>query len=270
MLLGFMIALLVLVWWQWPDGRLHITICDVGQGEAILISWKNQQVLVDGGPDNEVLSCLGRQMAFWDRTIEALMLTHPQADHLTGLIEVAKRYQVKQVLITQAVNKTPEFEQWQAVVEAEKVPVYSLGQGDKIKMGAAALRVLWPARNRFVKDLNKASMVILGSYGKFDFLLTGDIGSSEELQLLNSGELREVELLKVAHHGSGYSSSEQFLEQVRPEIAVISVGERNRFGHPAAAVLQRLEQAGAKILRTDRDGTVEIISDGRAWQLKKR
>jgi competence protein ComEC len=234
--------------------------------------------LVDGGPDNEVLSCLGNKMPFWDRTIEALVSTHPQADHMTGLIEVLGRYQVRRVLSSGAMNDTREFMQWQAAVKAEKAPVYTLAQGDKVKIGPVELRVLWPGRSRFapalagkpvVKDLNETSVVILGNYAEFDFLLTGDIGSSEELSLLNSGELREVELLKVAHHGGRYSSSEQFLEQVKPALAVISVGERNRFGHPAATVLRRLGQAGAKILRTDRDGTVEIISDGRAWQVKK-
>jgi len=276
-----MLGLGLLIGWQRPDDKLRIVICDVGQGDATLISWKSYQMLVDGGPDNSVLSCLGKNMAFWDRKIEVVVVTHPQADHMTGLIEVVERYEVGQLIAAKVVNDTPEFWKLRQVVEEKQVEVKELIKGDWLRLGAVKLKVLWPEEGggeplawkdedssahvlgvkTYQVDVNEVSLVLLGSFGKFDFLLTGDIGEKEERQLVE--ELGPVELLKIAHHGSRYSSSQEFLEQVRPEIGVISVGKKNRFGHPTQTVLDRLAEVGAKVRRTDKDGMVRIITEGR-------
>jgi len=276
--------LTLLVFWQLPDSRLRVVFCDVGQGDAVLVTWKNYQMLVDGGPDNSVLSCLGKNMAFWDREIELVMLTHPQADHMTGLIEVLERYEVGQLVAANVMNETPEYWQLRKVVLEKGVKVRELVEGDELRVGPVELAVLWPRERggeplawkkagerqvlgagTYKGDVNEMSLVLKGSFGQFDFLLTGDVGEKEELELVNQRRLSEVELLKVAHHGSRYSSSQVFLRQVSPEVAVVSVGGRNRFGHPTEAVLDRLVEVGAKVVRTDEKGMVRIVSDGESW-----
>ncbi|MDZ7586238.1 MAG: ComEC/Rec2 family competence protein [Patescibacteria group bacterium] len=268
-LLGLMIGLIWLIIWQWPDNKLHLIFCNVGQGDAILLEYKTYQILVDGGPDNSVLSCLGKAMPFWDRKIELVILTHPEADHLTGLIEVVKRYQVGKLLKTEAEHSTPEFAALTAAILKRKVVVQELMAGDKIKLNQLNLTILWPVNKgeSFVKGFNQWATVILGQYGNFRFLLTGDISAAEEETMLSLGSLRPVEVLKVAHHGSRFSSSQAFLQAVRPKLAVISVG-KNSFGHPTPEVLARLKAVGSRVLRTDVDGRIEVVSDGRNWWVK--
>jgi len=294
--LVLIIGLLLLGLSQFPDDKLHITVCDVGQGDAILVSWKNYQMLMDGGPDGSILHCLGKQMGFWDRTIELVVLSHPQADHMTGLIEVFERYEVKKMLVGNVVNDTAEFWKLRELVIAEKTEVYEPIQGKRLKLGSRGrgarqveFEVLWPAekggnslawkgegnekREKVLgiyddkSDVNEISIVLQGSFGKFDFLLTGDIGKQIEKMLMALDVIEEVELLKIAHHGSKYSSGEEFLEIVKPEIAVISVG-KNSFGHPTKEVLGLLGEVGVEVLRTDEKGMIEILSDGKRWWTK--
>ena len=254
---------LVIVLWQSPKQRLEIVFCDVGQGDATLVSYGKLQMLVDGGPDSSVLSCLGKNMAFWDRKIELIVVSHPQADHMTGIIEVVRRYKVGKLAMTRVENKTPEMEQLKQVIESLKVTNLELVAGDVLRLGEVKLKVIHPFNKgpTFVKDPNQVSTVMLGSYGSFDFLLTGDIDEAIEEQLRLTDKLRDVEVLKVAHHGSKYSSSTKFLEEIKPELAVIQVGE-NRFGHPTG------DGVGAKVLRTDEGGAVKVISTGQNWQVK--
>ncbi|MCG2691776.1 MBL fold metallo-hydrolase [Microgenomates group bacterium] len=268
-LLGLLIGLGLFLIWQWPDNRLHLIFCNVGQGDAILLEYKSYQILVDAGPDNSVLSCLGKVMPFWDRKIELVILTHPEADHLTGLIEVVKRYQVGRLMKTAAVNETPEFAALTKVIESRKVKVETLAAGDKIKLKQLNLEILWPFNKgeSFVKNFNQAAVVILGQYGSFRFLLTGDIAAGEEETMLSLGSLRPVDVLKAAHHGSKFSTSQKFLEAVQPKLAVISVG-KNSFGHPTPEVLARLKAIGARVVRTDLTGKIEIVTDGRNWWVK--
>lgn len=239
-LLGLLIGLGLFLIRQWPDKDLHLIFCDVGQGDAILITSEFQQILVDGGPDNSVLSCLGKNMPFWDRKIDLVLLTHNQTDHALGLMEVEKRYQI--------INNQPK-----------------LLAGDEVVIGQLKLTVLWPYQ-RQSNELNEEALVLQGSFGKFNWLLSADITGKEEEKLRLLNRLKPVEVLKAAHHGSKYSSSQKFLEAVRPKIAVISVG-KNSFGHPTQEALDRLKSVGAKILRTDEAGMIEVVSDGQNWGL---
>jgi len=289
--LGLILIIGLLLLWlsQLADDRLHITVCDVGQGDAILVSWKNYQMLMDGGPDSSVLNCLGKQMGFWDRTIELVVLSHPQADHMTGLIEVLERYEVKKMMVGNIVNDTEEFWRLRELVIDKKVKIFEPIQNQKLKLGEVKFEVLWPAekgenelawsgggnedREKVLgiqssnSDVNDISIVLQGKFGKFDFLLTGDIDKQIEKMLMALDIVEEVELLKIAHHGSKYSSGEEFLKAVKPEMAVVSVG-KNSFGHPTKEVLGLLEEVGAEILRTDEAGMVEIVSDGQRWWTK--
>lgn len=251
--------LLVFLIWQWPDDKLHLNFCDVGQGDAILISQGFKQILVDGGPDNSVLSCLGKVMPFWDRKLELIILTHPDADHLTGLIEVVKRYEVGQLTGMETVNDTAEYVAMSEVIKQRQVKLNQLPVGTTIKINKISLKILYT---------DEVATVIEGEFGAFNFLLTSDMTEEEETELRLLGRLEPVEVLKVGHHGSKYSSSKAFLEEVRPKLAVISVG-KNSFGHPTGEALERLKLVGARVLRTDREGLIQVISDGQTWQVKK-
>ena len=269
----FLLGLMVVVVRQWPDDKLHLVFCDVGQGDAILVKYKHHQMLVDGGGDNSVLSCLGRSLPFWDRKLELMVLSHGESDHITGLVEVLRRYQVEQIVSNGLGMQTAGFKAFEQQAREIGQTIKAVRQGDRVKMGPIDLEVLWPAEIVMVNEFNQPesvnehSVVMLGRYGRFEFLLTGDIGVREEEVLRLTNKLEEVEVLKVGHHGSKTSSDEKFLQLVKPELAVISVGE-NRFGHPNEEVLERLTAAGARIKRTDQQGEIEVVSDGKSWWTK--
>jgi len=252
---------------QLPDNKLHLVFCDVGQGDAILVFYRSTQVLVDGGPNNRVLHCLADNMPFWDRTIEMVVATHPEADHISGLINVVERYDVGQFVINSFGKETAVFRKFQSVVLAEKSNIYFPKEGDRINLGPLKLSVLWPQLQEKIlgtttvdKGTNDASIVLKLSFGSFDVLLTGDISTKIESQL----DLIDIEVLKVAHHGSKYSTGEDFLNQIEPELAVISVG-KNRFGHPTREVIERIRELEIRLLRTDQKGEIEVVSDGKKW-----
>ena len=266
---------LVLGWVAYsPDNNVHVIACDVGQGDGILIQQAQTQILIDGGPDEAVLSCLSRHMPFWDREVELVVLTNGDADHVTGLIEVVKRYQVGKLVTNDLIKDTDRFRLFEEVVQERGVEKYAPKVGDQIKVGDLRFDVLWPNEAVLGSSTmysankgNEQSVVVKLSYGEFDVLLTGDIGEETEDKLMG---LSEVEVLKVGHHGSRYSSSSEFLERVSPQVAVISAGEKNNYGHPAPDALQRLEAVGAQILRTDELGDVEIVSDGQRYWIVDR
>lgn len=259
--LSLFLVLLCLFLFNLPDNNLHLVFCDVGQGDATLIVYKQNQILVDGGPDQKVLSCLSQNLPFYDRRIEMVVLTHPEEDHFFGLIDVLKRYDVRYFVSNGIKKSSASFAELEKIKEEKKVLSVLVKTGDQIKIGLLFFSVLWPEKDYIqTKELNDSTVVLKLSFGDFEALLTGDISEKVE-NLLN---LDKVEVLKVAHHGSKFSTSTAFLNLVKPYLAVISVGE-NRFGHPTAEVLERLKQAGAKILRTDQIGTIEIVSDGRQW-----
>lgn len=269
-----MLFLLVLVWLQMPDKNLHLVFCNVGQGDSTLVSWGKYQMLVDGGPDSSVLSCLGKNMPFWDRKIELIVLTHPEADHITGLIDVMKRYKVGRVIRSEIDNNTAEFREFMTVIGEKQIKVNKLSMGSRFKMGEVGFKLLWPVKvllpgklGEGKVNLNESSIVLLGDYAKFNFLLTGDIGEKSEDVLRLTDKLERVEVLKVGHHGSKFSSSIKFLEIVKPKLAVIEVG-KNRFGHPSGEVLERLDVVGARIMRTDLDSMVRVVSDGEKWWVR--
>lgn len=251
-----------------PDDQLHLVFCDVGQGDAILIYQGSTQILVDGGPNQDVLDCLSNHLPFWDREIEIVVATHPEADHITGLIDVIERYDVKQFVINSFGKKTAIFQEFQRVVSNEESDIYFPKSGDKIRLKSLELTVLWPQSQEKVlgattieKEINDTSVVFQLSYGNFCALFSGDISSKVESRLDKDSP---CQVLKVAHHGSKYSTSEEFLEQFQPELAIISVG-KNPFGHPTEEVIERLSNQAIKLLRTDEEGEIEIVSDGKSW-----
>ncbi|OGD44863.1 hypothetical protein A3J02_02950 [Candidatus Azambacteria bacterium RIFCSPLOWO2_02_FULL_46_11] len=277
--LGFLAATAFLVWFVVltlpPGDSVSVNYLDVGQGDAIFIQTPaGNQVLVDGGPNSIILSRLGRLMPFYDRSIDLMILTHPQLDHMAGLIEVAKRYKIGRILTTGVLYNSPAFAEWQKVIEEKNIPVTIAKKGQKIRLGSGVyFEILHPEKDLAGKyysgDVNNASIVGRLSFGKNSFLLTGDIEAPVEIGLAaENGANLASDVLKVAHHGSKTSSSEEFLKAVGPKIAVIQVGRKNSYGHPTREVLTRLGQFGTQIFRNDINGTVEILSNGRELKVK--
>jgi competence protein ComEC len=268
------LLVLAIAWWRaLPDGRLHVTMLDVGQGDAIfVVTPSGRQVLVDGGPSESVLlRHLGRHMPFWDRTLDMVILTHPDLDHLTGLLTVLERYQVATVVFREVGAKSPEYGRWLDLVVAEGAEVYSGEVGLGIVLdGDLEVSVLHPGAEMSggaSATHNNASIVLRLRYGALSFLLPGDIEATVERDLIEGGAPLASTVLKAAHHGSCTSTTEGFLEAVAPDLVVISVGE-NDFGHPCEGVLDRLrayeQSSGSElpVYRTDEHGTVEVLTDG--------
>jgi competence protein ComEC len=252
-----------------PDGRLHVAVLDVGQGDAIFVRTPSgRQVLIDGGPGpTAALSGIGQRMPFWDRDLDLVVMTHPDNDHFAGLLPVLERYQVRQALEPGRPAATAFYQRWQELIQARHVPVVVARTGTRLLLGDGVWAdVLNPPGSLPATEAadNDASVVLRLGYGQVTFLLTGDLEEPGEARLLASGADLRSTVLKVSHHGSKTGTTARFVAAVAPAVAVISVGADNRFGHPAPEVLERL--AGVPVYRTDQRGTVELASDGqRLW-----
>ncbi|HUD09573.1 MAG TPA: MBL fold metallo-hydrolase [Patescibacteria group bacterium] len=260
------------------DGKLHVVVCDVGQGDGILIRTPDgSDILVDGGPDDSILNCLSSHLPFWDRTIELMVLTHPHVDHAAGLIEVLKRYTVLHFVTEKVLGGTATYKRLEDELAAKKLSAQYLFSGDRIDLAdKTSLLTLWPthewlnsnqlqAKNEQNLDLNGFCLVQLFTYGNFTLLLTGDAGSVVEDKI--AAQVGKIGVLKVPHHGSKTGMSDYFLTQINPSLAIISVGANNRYGHPAQSALDLLKNHGIKYFRTDQNGTVEVISDGKSFAI---
>ena len=274
-----LVATAIMVWLfavTTQDNNLHVSFLDVGQGDAILIQKGNQQVLIDGGPSPQAIGLgLGEKIPFWDRTIELVVLTHPSADHVTGLVEVLNRYNVKQVLYPDLAYASGIYDEWLRLVQ-EKGTKCTLAQaGQQIDLGGGvALEVLNPPRPLLTdteSDIDNNGIVLRLSMNEISFLLTADTMWETELELIHNRANLNSTVLKVGHHGSDTSTTPQFLAVVNPRIAVISVGADNEYGHPTDEVMTKLrEKIGVEnIYRTDEDGTIEFITDGERIWVKK-
>ncbi|MDP2631539.1 MAG: MBL fold metallo-hydrolase [Candidatus Uhrbacteria bacterium] len=253
--------------------ELAVWVFDIDQGDAIFIDAPNAQILIDGGPNGDVVQKLSAVMPFWDRSIDVVVSTHPHADHVTGLIDVLERYDVGEVWSTGQDYETEVYSYFQSF----DLPPFQGGieggsgeglfrlvsAGYQIDLGnGATLRVAWPEsslNHQFFEDPNDGSIVLMLEYGETSILLTGDIGIAQEQAILDS--MQDIDVLKVGHHGSIMSSEADFLEVIDPEYSIISVGE-NDYGHPSPIILDRFRSIGSQVLRTDLDGDVRVLSNG--------
>jgi len=251
---------------------LQILFFDVGQGDATLIRTPHgHHILVDGGPSSVILEKLGREMPFWDRTIDLIILTHPHYDHVAGLIEVLKNYQVENILWTGVLMDTLVFEEWQKVIKEELATIHIAQAGQRIYAGQIVLKILHPFENlegQQVANVDNTSVVLKVVFGENRFLFTGDAFKKVEKELLERGLNVSSNVLQVGHHGSKTSTASEFISQVLPEIAVISAGKDNRYGHPHQETLDTLERYEVTILRTDQDGDIKIFSNGVSYAVK--
>jgi competence protein ComEC len=253
-----------------PPGVARVTVLDVGQGDAILVEGSHGgRLLVDGGPDpDRLLVQLDRHIPPWDRRLDAVILTHPHEDHVAGLALLLERYRVERVLEPGMRGPGPGYAAWLARLSRPGAPPHlAIAAGDRLAVDEIALRVLWPIRGQVPAappdtgtGINNVSVVLLGAVGDRRFLLAGDVEQDIDPSLLAAG-LPRLDLLKVAHHGSRTATTEPFVEAVRPRIAIASAGAGNPYGHPARSTLERLAAVGARVYRTDRDGTVAVAFD---------
>lgn len=261
------------------DGRLHVLFFDVGQGDSeLLVMPDGTDVLIDGGPDGGIAELLGRSLPPSDRTIEMVILTHPHADHLAGLLEVLKRYKVLKILATRVGNKGYIYNEWNSQIKENNIPVDYAEAGEEFAYGGAVLKVLSPDKKfeRSVSpvlqgadsDVNDTSVILRLDFGAKSFLFMGDAGTEIEKRLLEDRKDVDVDILKTGHHGSKYSSGYEFIKKVSPSDAVISSGAGNSYGHPSYKTLRVLGLEGSHIWRTDTVGTVFAVSDGRTLDIR--
>jgi competence protein ComEC len=255
---------------QATDNSLKVSFLDVGQGDSILIQVPGGQItLIDGGEDgNKLLGRLSDELPWRRKTIDALILSHPHADHARGLNALFDRYQIGQVYGTGVLHNSSVYEVWLRNLRDHQLTLNTVQAGETIDLGSGAtLQVLWPRddlSSQTVSQLNNSSLVLKLTYGQISFLLTGDAEEEVEKQLLEAGINLSAQILKVGHHGSANATGDKFLAAVRPQLAIISVGQDNDFGHPHASTLNKLAGIGAKILRTDQLGTIHLSTDGQS------
>jgi competence protein ComEC len=259
-----------------PDDKLHVSFLDVGEGDACLIQNNRQAILIDGGPSPQsVCRAISQKLPVGERDIDMIVLTHPHLDHITGLIEILRRYNVKSILAPNLITNSPYYQEWKEIIRNHSIP-YTLakaGQHIQLKNGAS-LDILNPhdtVLGNSETEIEDCGIVAKLTLKEISFLLTADISSQTETQLIHDNPHLETTVLKIAHHGSSTSTSERFLKAVKPQYAIISVGANNTFGHPSNQTLNRLTaylNSNQMIYRTDKQGSIEFITDGESLLVK--
>ena len=284
LLLFFSIAIVVTHPFSTPrsDGRLHIDFLDVGQGDSALVTFPDgETLLIDGGgqirfreedsdnfePDAPRIGETVVSQFLWEKgysKIDYILATHADADHIQGLTDVARNFAVREAFFARMPVSDTEYAELDGVIKKRRIAVSRLSRGDLISIGGVDVEVLFPENDdspNAVSD-NNHSLVLRLVYGSRAFLLTGDVERKAENAMLSTPEYLAADVIKVPHHGSHTSSTQQFIDAVRPQIAVISVGRRSRFGHPHKDVVERWENSGANVLTTGENGTISISTDG--------
>jgi len=261
----FMAVFLIVLDWQNSHREFTFAMLDIGQGDALFIESPNgTQVLIDGGPPRKILSQLSKVMSPFDRSIDVIIITNPDEDHIGGLQDVLKNYKVGEVFESGTWSDSKTYQNLEEEFKNKKIPDILAKKGMRLDLGGGAvIDILFPDRDVTNWETNTGSVVARLSYKNTSFMLTGDAPMSTEKIIL--GEFSPAQLhsniLKVGHHGSRGSTSPEFLKAVSPSDALISVGKDNKYGHPTQEVLNLLSQTGAKVFRTDQLGTILIKCD---------
>jgi len=257
---------------------LKVNFFDLGQAEAIFIETpRGHQILIDGGSGKKILEKLSKRIPFWDRTIDLIILSHPDSDHLGGLNYILDRYKVEYILWAGVKRETKTFERWLEKIEKEikkeKAKVIIAQRGQIIKASEVKIYILYPFQilkgKIFKNTANESSIVAKLSFFKNNFLFAGDIDKKIEKDLIETN-LKDLksEVLKIPHHGSKYSNSFDFLKETKAQLAIISCGKDNKYNYPHPIVLRNLKDLDIKVLRTDQDGDIKLISDGNKIMIK--
>ncbi len=254
--------------------NLRLITCDVGQGDAHLILYENVQILVDAGERQDVLTCLGKYMPLSDHHLEVAIMTHPEFDHAGGFNSVLERYSVGMLVANSIDNSTESYRLLKKKVGDQHIPVIQPAVGDELVIQDLKLTFLYPGPDLVTKtgitqlgaesakqNLNDYSIVFLLTHGESRALYTGDLSPEAVPVLLSQGIIGHVTMLKVPHHGSKNGLTEQLLSSVTPDISIISVGRKNKFGHPDREILDLLSTSTTKVYRTDLVGDVALVEE---------
>lgn len=248
------------------DKNLEVCFFDVGQGDSIFIKTKEgHKILIDGGPDGSILKNSSKLGSTLDRSIDLMVLSHPHKDHLFGLLEVLKKFNVKNVLFSGVDFENSLYEEFKNLAEKEGARIFIARKGLVVRFSEYGfLRVIYPLEsleNKKISDnnLNDTSVVLILNSFDDKMLFTGDITQKAEAKLILSGESLKADVLKIAHHGSKYSTAPEFLEEVSPSLAIISLGKNNFYNYPSEEVLNNLKKQNIKVERTDKKGNICLI-----------
>ncbi|MDQ5927978.1 MAG: competence protein ComEC [Patescibacteria group bacterium] len=255
-----------------PDKKLTVAFLDIGQGDSIFIqSPTGRQVLIDGGIDRDVLAELALVMPFFDRSIDVVIATHPDKDHIGGLPYVFEQYDIDVVLDPGLEADTEGYDFYADMRAQEKDVVYhEARRGQVIDLGGGAyLRILYPDKDMDGAETNSASIATQLIYGETEVMLTGDAPDETENYLVSIDSHLTSDILKAGHHGSKTSTSQVFLDAVDPDYTIISAGKDNSYGHPHQEVVARLVAASTTILTTFEEGTIVFESDGKTLRLMR-
>lgn len=248
---------------QSEDVQVHII--DIGQGDSILIQSDNDTILIDGGnkgKGDEVLAYLAEKGI---STLTAVISTHPDADHIGGLATIIHEMNVESVYAPRVTHTTEAYKEFLQAVKMKSLKIKVAKKGVRIPTTTPHLELdfIGPTQDYSPTDLNNWSAVLMMTHGEKKFLLTGDIETAAENDLLHANVLQQVDVLKVSHHGAEEATNKNFLEVIKPKLAAISVGDNNRYQHPTTETLTRLKKVGAKIYRTDEHGSIIFVSNGK-------
>lgn len=252
--------------------QLTTTFFDIGQGDAIHLRLPHDQdILIDGGPSNRVIEKLGSAMPLFDRHIDIVVATHPDADHITGLIGVMRTYRIGLLLILDIKRNTPEYDDLLAAAHKYQIPIQKARPGQIFQfVSGARFEILASGDSEGAEKgtpLNDSSIVAIMRYQDIEMLFTGDAGTAVEQEILAKYPSLQVEILKAGHHGSRTSTSKALLHAVNPQAVIISAGKDNTYGHPHREVVERIERSGAQLYRTDTQGDITIVSDGKTFEI---
>lgn len=264
--LAIIFYLLFLYFYSTKKSRLEVSFIDSGQADSILIQTPYQQKIIIDFGSNSGLKEMNKKIPWWNKTIDLMIITHPHDDHIMGMISILNSYQVKQIMYTGIIYDSPAYLELLKVIEKKKIPMIIPQEEQIINFGDNCfLKIIFPIdsfQGKEIDNLNNSSIVSRLQCLNSSFLFMGDAEIEVETEILEKNIAIKSDVLKAGHHGSITSSQEKFLKKVDPEMAIIMVGENNKFNHPSLRTLKRMEKLNIKSFRTDLDGTINIVSDG--------
>jgi competence protein ComEC len=257
---------------QFRTGKLEIYILDIGQGDSILIKTpENRWGLIDGGPDSAVLIEVDEVISPFTDTLEFMIFTHGDDDHIDGLNDLMRRYSVNYAFIHKVNKSTETYQESKNLILEKEIKNFGLFDANDFEVDGVEFNILWPEDGSVpysAENVNNTSISVEIIYKDFEFIGMGDLEEKEELEAIKNVKSVSVDFLKVSHHGSNTSTSDELLSLMKPKVALISAAEDNKFGHPTKRVLELLEKFNIVIFRTDTNGRIKVSTNGSSAEIK--